>query len=189
MQWGPRKGGFSWRVGETGQFSKGQITKIVRKALRAWKSIANLKFRRQRNSADTRISFQPTTHSADGESSTFGTGVLAHAYLVPQFVHLNGGGFSFSLGQSREVPLLEVVAHELGHNLGLDHSYGSDDLMQPNTRNKDYTSVTFSATDKQRIQAIHGPPVLNSASFAEILEWVPGKRKESTWRSGKWTVT
>jgi hypothetical protein len=121
---------------------------------------ANLKFQLKQSGAETRVSFQPISHYADGGSSSF-SGALAHATMSPQYVHMNRDGFNWLLsqGEGQGYALLETVTHELGHNLGLGHSNGPDDVMFASSRNKDFTSVTLSATDKQRIKAIYGPPV------------------------------
>ena len=132
----------------------------MRQALAGWSKAANLKFKLKKNGGDTRVSFQPVTHNADGQGSSFSGGTLAHATLFPKFVHMNRDGFSWALRRGEGTyALLETVTHELGHNLGLGHSNGPDDVMFASSRNKDFTSVTLSATDKQRIKAIHGPPV------------------------------
>ena len=88
------------------------------------------------------------------------SGHLAHASMHPHYVHINGAGFSWALKKGqRGTPMLELMAHELGHNLGLSHTHGSGDLMRPSNRRMSYEIVHFSATDKQRIQAIHGAPI------------------------------
>ena len=81
-----RKGGFSWSLGETGKFSKQQFRKIVRQALAGWSKAANLKFKLKKTGGDTRVSFQPVTHNADGQGSSFSGGTLAHATLFPKCV-------------------------------------------------------------------------------------------------------
>ena len=133
---------------------------MTRKALAGWSSVANLKFHLDKNNGDTRISFQQLTSHPDGCRTALSSGHLAHASMRPRYVHINGAGFSWALKKGqRGTPMLELMAHELGHNLGLSHSHGSGDLMRPSNRRMSYEIVHFSATDKQRIQAIHGKPV------------------------------
>ena len=130
---------------------------MTRKALAGWSSVANLKFHLDKNNGDTRISFQQLTNHPDGCRTALSRGHLAHASMRPRYVHINGAGFSWALKKGqRGTPMLELMAHELGHNLGLSHTHGSGDLMRPSNRRMSYEIVHFSATDKQRIQGIHG---------------------------------
>ena len=127
---------------------------MIKKSLAAWSSIANIKFKRSSSgSADITLSFQPKSHSADGEYlNMFGESTLAHAILPGSVVYVHFyDKWNWALQRGKGTALLEVTAHELGHNLGLSHSYGRDDLMYAYTRNQDFTSVTFSSTYSRKV--------------------------------------
>ena len=84
--------------------------------------------------------------------------------------------------------VLETTTHELGHNLGLEHSRGKDDVMYFASRNKDFTEVTFSATDIRNIQAKYGAAA-GGGGVDGNLTWIPGELNKTTWKPGKWNWT
>ena len=101
---------------------------------------------------------------------SFGKTTLAHGTLpcnpngehYPKYTHLVEGK-SWALEKGGGMAALEVIAHELGHNLGMAHSPGpmensNPDLMRGWTRNIDFTSVTFSTRDIKIVQDKYGPP-------------------------------
>ena len=154
----------TWRVTKVSKITKKEFEGVIDKALAAWASIANIKFQQSSSgSADITASFQPKKH---GDGYPFGDKVLAHASLPDgrsltlhmydkwNWVLQRGGGGGG--GGGRGVAVLDVTTHELGHNLGLNHSPGRGDVMYASSRNKDFTEVTFSAADKKNIQALYG---------------------------------
>ena len=149
-----------------------KFEQMIRKASAAWASVADLHFTKSSGAADLSISFQPFTHKADTEMSmsSFGKSTLAHSTLAcdpngennPKYAHLVEGK-SWTDVKGQGMAALEVIAHELGHNLGMAHSPGpmensNPDLMRGWTRNIDFTSVTFSTRDIKIVQDKYGPP-------------------------------
>ena len=93
--------------------------------------------------------------------------------------------------------VLDTVAHEMGHALGLGHTNGTEDLMSPSQRSsilsKDKGTVYFSDTDRQGIQALYGGHEEKNErkkdNKKKKLKWVPGREKLSTWIHGKWFLS
>ena len=142
--------------------SKKKYECTVKKSLRAWSTIANIKFKKLRSgNPDLPISIQPKNHDADGEGgTTFDEGTMGHAMPFKygsSYSHLYDK-WSWSREQGRGAAVLETTAHELGHCLGLGHSKGREDLMYYATKDIMFTSVEFSETDKRRIQELYGAP-------------------------------
>ena len=143
-----------------------ELESIVEKATDAWSSIANIRFTKTRGDAHIVISLQPKQHKADTEPREVNFHHSEHAHaLLPcgksdklRFIHLwDKWNWSIRLGGGKSI--LDTVAHEIGHTLGLLHSSNSEDLMYSFTRqNIDFNSVTFSKADKENIEAIYGPP-------------------------------
>ena len=168
------KNRLTWSVTRAGsKFSQQKIEELVDKSLSAWASVADLVFEKIRSGkADISIGFHPTNHQADGEmkQSTFSKTTLAHGTLPscepsgsnhPKHTHL-AEGKSWSLEKGQGMAVLEVIAHELGHNLGMAHSPGpmknsNPDLMRGWTRNIDFTEVSFSTRDIKIVREKYGP--------------------------------
>ncbi len=70
-------------------------------------------------------------HAIDGRSN-----VLAHAYLpdgsgLAGDVHLDSGDTWTTQGSFSSIDIIEVLTHELGHSLGLNHEESNDAIMNP----------------------------------------------------------
>ena len=173
------KGGFSWQIGEPsslpGKVTKSQLTNLVKKSLDAWARVAKLQFQHKTYNADTTITFQKLGNHprTDWCPKYFRKTELAHASIYePNYVHINGDRPDWVHKKGKAgTPILELVAHELGHNLGLGHTHNDGDLMNPINQKKSYEYVQFSSADIQSIRAIHGAPV-----NTEKRRWTPAKR-------------
>ena len=102
-----------------------------------WSSASGLAFKREDNPdmrPDIRIKFVKNFHGdtrpADGPG-----GELAHAFFpgaededLAGDVHLDDDD-TFAVNGGNGVDLLWLAVHELGHSLGLDHTYHPDSVM------------------------------------------------------------
>ncbi|MDE2600246.1 MAG: matrixin family metalloprotease [Rhodocyclaceae bacterium] len=136
----------------------------VNTAFNMWSSVANLTFVQV---PDDGAAFNAPTASGDirlGLHTFDGAfGILAHGYYPP----LNGGSAAgdihFDVAENWKVSfggpgfdIVQVLAHELGHALGLDHTNVPGSLMNP------FYSESFygpQADDIAGMQHIYGRPV------------------------------
>lgn len=100
----------------------------------------------------------PPRYSATAAAVATPTASLADGTIVDADLELNGQ-FDFTTDLD---PLL-VVAHELGHLLGLSHSEGQNALMYANYRDQGSTGVQLGEDDIAGICAIY-PPHANEES-------------------------
>lgn len=136
----------------------------VNAAFNAWSSVANLTFVQV---ADDGAAFNAATnsgnirlglHTFDGPNGT-----LAHGYYPPNNGGSAAGDIHFDLGDIWKVgfggagfDIFQVLAHELGHALGLNHTSVPGSLMNPF-----YTEAFLGpqADDIAGMQFIYGAPV------------------------------
>jgi hypothetical protein len=135
----------------------------MRAALRLWSSASLLRFRLATGAeADIQFRFASGAH---GDQFPFdGKGrVLAHAFYpgtgVGGDVHFDDQEHWIALHQEptdeRSVLLYEVTAHELGHALGLSHSFVRGSLMFPYYQ-KLPDSYRLHVDDATAIQRLYG---------------------------------
>jgi hypothetical protein len=136
----------------------------VTAAFAMWSSVANLTFIQV---ADDGAAFNAPTTSGDirlGLHSIDGAfGVLAHGYYPPANGLSASGDIHFDIAETWKIgfggpgfDITQVLAHELGHALGLDHTTVPNSLMDP------FYSEAFlgpQADDIAGMQAIYGRAV------------------------------
>jgi predicted Zn-dependent protease len=111
--------------------------------------------------AEFKINFVSYTHShhSGGDCQSFDgpLGVLAHAYSpLDGSIHFDESEDYTEHTQSG-INLRLVAAHEIGHALGLDHSFESNSIMYPFYNGYiDQTSFKLSQDDINRIQSLYG---------------------------------
>jgi hypothetical protein len=113
------------------------VRELVRQAFALWAQVVPLSFTEVNSAsqADFLVSWEVGNH---GDSDPFDGigGTLAHATFPNPFadrqviIHFDDEE-PWSNSTSRDVDMLTVAAHELGHALGLDHSNDPDALMFP----------------------------------------------------------
>lgn len=124
-------------INETEKIAGDTERDLVREAFQLWQNETSLTFTETNdpNSADILIGWAEGNHG-DGDPFDGPGDVLAHAsYPNPYedrqvFLHFDDAE-RWVNSESQNVDLLTVAAHEIGHNLGLDHSNDPNALMYP----------------------------------------------------------
>uniref|UniRef100_A0A8D0GND0 Matrix metallopeptidase 28 n=1 Tax=Sphenodon punctatus TaxID=8508 RepID=A0A8D0GND0_SPHPU len=158
-----------------------QVQLAVKVAFELWSNVSSLVFwEAPGGPADIRLTFFHGDHN-DGLNNAFDGpgGALAHAFFPRRGeAHFdNDERWSLQSGKGRN--LFIVVAHEVGHTLGLEHSPVRSALMSPYYKKlgKDFV---LSWDDILAIQNLYGKPSRGSAVqlpgnlFTRFQAWSPG---------------
>lgn len=135
----------------------------VQQAFAAWSAVANVTFVQV---ADDGAAFNAPTASGDirlgGHAFDGALGVLAHGYYPPNNGNTAAGDIHFDVSEQWKLAfggpgfdIFQVLTHELGHALGLDHTGVPNSLMNP------FYTEAFAgpqADDIAGMQFIYGRP-------------------------------
>lgn len=138
--------------------SKHQVRQAVKAAFQLWGNVSSLTFSEAAgDSADIRLAFFDGEHN-DGARHAFDGpgGALAHAFFPRRGeAHFDNAEHWSLNGKGRN--LFVVLAHEIGHTLGLQHSPFKNALMSPYYKKlgKEYV---LNFDDILAIQTLYGAP-------------------------------
>nr|XP_004659252.2 matrix metalloproteinase-21 [Jaculus jaculus] len=167
----------SWRlVGEaySSQLSVDEQRYIFRLAFRMWSEVTPLNFREDLTSpgatVDIKLGFGRGRHLGcprvfDGSGQEF-----AHAWRLGD-VHFDDDEHFTPLSSDSGISLLKVAVHEIGHVLGLPHTYRTGSIMQPNYIPQG-PAFELDWSDRKAIQRLYGSC---EGSFDTVFDWI---RKE-----------
>ncbi|KFW80034.1 Interstitial collagenase, partial [Manacus vitellinus] len=142
----------------TPKMTKADVDEAIRKAISVWSNVTPLTFQRvEDKEADIMISFAYRDHR-DNSPFDGPNGQLAHAFQPGEGI---GGDVHIDEEEAwtkdgRGYNLFIVVAHELGHSLGLSHSNDPGALMYPAYSYTDPNEFLLPQDDIDGIQAIYG---------------------------------
>jgi len=176
--------GSKWRVNDltyrvskypsTTRLSKLEVDETMKTAFKLWEDVTSLRFiRRSSGSVHIDIRFEKYAHE-DGDPFDGPGGTLAHAFF-PQYggdIHIDDSEY-WTIDSFKGTNLLQTVAHEIGHSLGLSHSDVRESQMAPFYRGWD-PNLKLEKDDILAIQALYGenqpkptPPPTDAPSFSE----------------------
>jgi len=156
-------------------------------ALKMWEKSSALRFIEVTDAekAEIKISFENETHDCDGVQTSFGQGVLAHAYYpgtrhrndIAGDIHINNViNWEFDVENvekySSSYHLFSVLVHELGHSLGLDHVSDNSAIMFPSTSSIGVVSdpkQDLPEVDRMNVMKLYDEPVFSKIWTAVII--------------------
>ncbi|XP_051492041.1 matrix metalloproteinase-28 [Apus apus] len=155
-----------------------QVRLAVSAAFQLWSNVSSLVFWEARDGpADIRLTFFHGDHN-DGLNNAFDGpgGALAHAFFPRRGEAHFDSAERWSLRSGKGRNLFVVVAHEVGHTLGLEHSPAKSALMSPYYKklSKDFV---LSWDDILAVQNLYGKPSKGSAVqlpgkvFTHFQDW------------------
>ncbi|CAF3013483.1 unnamed protein product [Rotaria socialis] len=145
--------------------SKNHILRVINQSFYDWQKHSGLTFEmvETKQEADLKIKFQAKDHGDgypfDGPGST-----LAHAfYPTAGDIHFDDDDdFTDEYKDDDQLYTLRLVAaHEIGHALGLSHSFEQGSLMYPMYQQFNST-YELSSDDQEGIQTLYGKPEIKS---------------------------
>jgi predicted Zn-dependent protease len=137
------------------------IRRIIYQAFHDWEKYSGLRFEmaKTKNTADLKVKFHSKDHGDgypfDGQGTT-----LAHAfYPTSGDIHFDDDEYFTDNYQNEgeEYTLRLVAAHEIGHALGLSHSFEPGSLMYPIYQQFNST-YELPHDDQKEIQTLYGKP-------------------------------
>ena len=152
----------TWRISRfpsRGSMTREEVVDTARRAFQLWAQPSRLEFVYAGDnsiSVDIEIQFQSLEHG-DGDPFDGPGGTLAHAFF-PLFggdVHLDDSEV-WTINNAEGTDMLQTLAHEIGHSLGLSHSDVSPSIMAPFYRGYE-PSLSLKDDDIKAIQNLYGP--------------------------------
>ena len=167
-----------------------QIRRIIAQAFQDWEKHSALKFEQaqSKETADLKVKFDSNDHGDgypfDGPGTT-----LAHAFYPKSGdIHFDDDEqFTDKYKNEYEQYTLRLVAaHEIGHALGLSHSFESESLMYP-VYQQFNASYVLSNDDQQGIQTLYGKPEVSTVPSTVRTTFSPLRTSSSSWSSSSST--
>uniref|UniRef100_A0A8C6W7J9 Matrix metalloproteinase-21 n=1 Tax=Nannospalax galili TaxID=1026970 RepID=A0A8C6W7J9_NANGA len=170
----------TWRlVGEaySSQLSVDEQRYIFRLAFRMWSEVTPLDFREDLTApgatVDIKLGFGRGRHLGcprvfDGSGQEF-----AHAWRLGD-IHFDDDEHFTPLSSDTGISLLKVAVHEIGHVLGLPHTYRVGSIMQPNYIPQDPV-FELDWSDRKAIQRLYGSC---EGSFDTAFDWIHKEKNQ-----------
>ncbi|XP_070289331.1 matrix metalloproteinase-21 [Myotis yumanensis] len=168
----------SWRLvgeGYSRQLSADEQRHVFRLAFRMWSEVTPLTFREDLAGpgamVDIKLGFGRGRHLGcprvfDGVGQEF-----AHAWRLGD-IHFDDDEHFTPPTSDMGISLLKVAVHEIGHVLGLPHSYRAGSIMQPNYLPRG-PAFELEWSDRKAIQRLYGSC---AGSFDTAFDWIRQER-------------
>ncbi|XP_044141326.1 matrix metalloproteinase-18-like [Bufo gargarizans] len=146
-------------VNFTPDLPKADVVSAIKRAFKIWSDVTPLTFKRvPKGISDIEIEFVTGDHK-DNSPFNDTDEQLAHAFGpgpdIGGNIHINDAN-NFTTTNQR-YNLFLMVAHEIGHSLGLSHSGTYGDLMYGEYQNTDASDFLLPQNDINAIQLLYGP--------------------------------
>ncbi|XP_077733134.1 matrix metalloproteinase-21 [Canis aureus] len=170
----------SWRLlreGASGQLAEAEQRRILRLAFRMWSEVMPLHFREDLAApgaaVDIKLAFGRGRHLGcprvfDGSGQEF-----AHAWRLGD-IHFDDDEHFTPPTSDAGISLLKVAVHEIGHVLGLPHTYRAGSIMQPNYVPQEPV-FELDWSDRKAIQKLYGSC---EGSFDTAFDWIRKERNQ-----------
>ncbi|XP_037015038.2 matrix metalloproteinase-21 [Artibeus jamaicensis] len=168
----------TWRLvgeGYSSQLSVEEQRYIFRLAFRMWSEVMPLNFREDLTAPaaaiDIKLGFGRGRHLGcprvfDGSGQEF-----AHAWRLGD-IHFDDDEHFTPPTSDMGISLLKVAVHEIGHVLGLPHSYRAGSIMQPNYIPQG-PALELDWSDRKAIQKLYGSC---EGAFDTVFDWIRRER-------------
>ncbi|GAB5578874.1 macrophage metalloelastase isoform X2 [Prionailurus iriomotensis] len=170
----------TWRLlgeGASGQLSVDEQRHILRLAFRMWSEVTPLDFREDLAApgaaVDIKLGFGRGRHLGcprvfDGSGQEF-----AHAWRLGD-IHFDDDEHFTPPSSDAGISLLKVAVHEIGHVLGLPHTYRTGSVMRPNYTPQE-PAFELDWSDRKAIQKLYGSC---EGSFDTAFDWIRKERNQ-----------
>ncbi|XP_076982492.1 matrix metalloproteinase-21 [Tamandua tetradactyla] len=167
-----------WRLvreGYSGQLSVDEQRHIFKLAFRMWSEVMPLQFEEDLTAPgaliDVKLGFGRGRHLGcprvfDGSGQEF-----AHAWNLGD-IHFDDDEHFTPPTSDAGMSLLKVAVHEIGHVLGLPHTYRTGSVMQPNYIPQE-PAFELDWSDRKAIQKLYGSC---EGSFDTLFDWIRKER-------------
>ncbi|XP_027975730.1 matrix metalloproteinase-21 [Eumetopias jubatus] len=170
----------TWRLlgeGASGQLAVDEQRHILRLAFRMWSEVMPLDFREDLAApgaaVDIKLGFGRGRHLGcprvfDGSGQEF-----AHAWRLGD-IHFDDDEHFTPPTSDAGISLLKVAVHEIGHVLGLPHTYRTGSIMQPNYIPQEPV-FELDWSDRKAVQKLYGSC---EGSFDTAFDWIRKERNQ-----------
>ncbi|XP_072883302.1 matrix metallopeptidase-21 [Hemitrygon akajei] len=174
------KSKLTWRLmgeGYSNQLSVEDQKRVLKMAFRMWSEVIPLEFEENTDSpasmVDIKLGFGKGRHMGctrafDGNGQEF-----AHAWQLGD-IHFDDDDHFTTPSNRNGISLLKVAVHELGHVLGLPHSYRTGSIMQPSYIPQDST-FELDWLDRKAIQQLYG---ICASPFDTVFDWIHKEKNQ-----------
>ncbi|XP_069774061.1 matrix metalloproteinase-21-like [Narcine bancroftii] len=163
-----------WRLlseGYSTQMSVAEQRAVIRLAFRVWSEVTPINFEEDLRSSvsavDITLAFGTGRHFGCSQAFDGAGQEVAHTWQNGA-IHFDDDEHFTAPNTNQGLNLLRVAVHEVGHVLGLPHTYSRGSIMQPNY-SADGRDTELDLSDRRAIQQLYG---VCEGPFDTVFDWV-----------------